>query len=165
MKLLKLVSLVLFFTLTATLSLGFQTSTSDTTWLSMEEAQQTAQQDGKPLFVFVEAEWCGICRQMLQNVFPEDEVSGKLTGNYHPVKIDLDSREEIVFNGKTMTERQFARNMRVSATPTTIFIDENGDELGRHLGGLDQADILRLMAYVTSDQFFEVPFEEFELEG
>lgn len=134
-------------------------------WLTMEEAQKKASVDGKPLFVFIEAEWCGICRQMLKNIFPEEEISEKLTEKYHPVLIDLDSKKQILFNEDKMTEREFARKMEVVATPTTLFFDSDGIELGRQLGGMDKKQIIRLMAYVASDQFFEVTLDEFEMDG
>jgi thioredoxin-related protein len=138
---------------------------SSVSWISMEQAQEKSAEDGKPLFVFVEAEWCGICKRMLANVFPNQDVSDDLMANYHPVKIDLDSKNQIRFNGETMTEREFAREMIVAGTPTTIFFDSAGDELGRQVGFVSIEDLQQLLAYVVSDQFNEVSFEEFQSEG
>ncbi|WP_340103342.1 thioredoxin family protein [Rhodohalobacter sp. 8-1] len=76
--------------------------------------------------------------------------------------IDLDSKKPILFNGNEMTERDFAREMNVSGTPTTIFFDSSGKELGRQVGFIGIEELQRLLAYVNSDRFHEVPFEEFE---
>ena len=166
MKSISISSLLLIISLAFAFTLGFEKfeqHNSNTGWLSLQEAQQKSKVDGKPLFVFVEAEWCGICRQMLQDVFPNEKVAENLSENYHPVIIDLDSKAQVSFNGEEMTEREFVRKMEVVATPTTIFIDSDGIELGRQLGGLDSTQIIRLLAYVASDQFFEVSLEEFEM--
>ena len=168
MKTLNIFFLLLIIGLALAVTLGFEKSdrqSSDTIWMTIQEAQQKSEVDGKPLFVFVEAEWCGICRQMLQNIFPDKNVAEKLSENYHPVIIDLDSKRQVIYNEEEMTEREFARKMEVVATPTTIFIDGDGIELGRQLGGLNSTQIIRLLAYVASDQFFEVSLEEFEMEG
>jgi len=134
-------------------------------WLTMEEAQQASAEDGNPVFVFVEAEWCGICKRMQKNVFPKDAVYAPLMEAYHPVLIDLDSKKEILFNGETMTEREFARKMEVQGTPTTLFFSADGDELGRQVGFIDTDELNLLLAYITSDQFPDVPLEEFKREG
>lgn len=134
------------------------------TWISLTEAQEKSVVDGKPLFIFVEAEWCGFCKQMMNSVFPEPSVTELLTDNFHPVLIDLDSRETIHFNGEVMTERNFARSMQVQQTPTTIFIDENGEVLGSQPGFMDTDELEKLLLYVLSEQFGVVPLSEFTID-
>ncbi len=133
-------------------------------WLSIVEAQEKSESDGRPLFIFVEAEWCGICKRMMNSVFPESTITRLLTNNFHPVLIDLDSRETILFNGEVMTERDFAKMMQVQQTPTTIFIDENGEVLGRQPGFMDTDELEKLLKYVLSDSFEVVPFSEFRID-
>lgn len=136
--------------------------TGDPEWVTLEEAQALSAEDQKPLFVFVEAEWCGICKRMRREVFPDPEVNLMMSEEYHLVSIDLDSRENILFNGNRITQREFARSMEVIGTPTIIFIDSNGAEAGRHIGFLDTSDFHRLLVYVTSHDFGKVSFEKFE---
>ena len=133
-------------------------------WLSVEEAQAQAGEDGKPLFVFVEAEWCGTCKQMLNTVFPDPEISTLVSENYHPVVIDLDSKKQVLFNGKEKTERSFARTMQVQQTPTMIFISSSGEVMGRQPGFMDRSELKQLLHYVLSDQFGEVPVSEFQVD-
>lgn len=136
-----------------------------TEWVDIETAQKLSKEDCNPVFLFFEAEWCGTCKRMLRTVFPQPELHRLLSDNYHAVSIDLDSRNEILFNGRKMTERSLARELEIQATPTLLFLNSNGEELGRFLGFLDEDDFKRLLVYVTSDQFNEVSFEEFMLPG
>ncbi len=133
-------------------------------WLSLEEAQTQAGENGKPIFVFVEAEWCGTCKRMMNTVFPDPEISTLVTEYYHPVIIDLDSNEQVVFNGKEKTERSFARTMQVQQTPTMIFISSSGEVMGRQPGFMDRSELKQLLHYVLSDQFGEVPVSEFQID-
>lgn len=130
-------------------------------WIDLEEAQNLSKEDQKPVFVFVEAEWCGFCKKMKREVFPKNEISGLLNQEYYGVLIDLESKNEISFNGKRMTERDFARSMEVMQTPTMIFLDDKGEELGRQPGYLDSDEFYKLLRYVLSDEFGTVSFSDF----
>lgn len=168
MKTLKILFLILIVAFTFTSYAGISQiagNGSAVNWLSLDEAQKKSAEDGKPLFVFVEAEWCSICKRMLNSVFPKDVVAGPLSDQYHPVSIDLDSKNEIDFNGERMTEREFAQKMEVTGTPTTIFFNTEGEELGRQVGFIDTDELERLLAYITSDQFPDVPLDKFQHEG
>ena len=130
-------------------------------WVKLEKAQQAAVTDGKNIMVFVEAEWCGFCRQMENIVFPQAEIQKIIDEKYHPVTIDLDSRELVRFNGDEMTEREFARTMNVSVTPTFLFINPEGEVLA-HQVGYNPADRFEaLLLFIYSDQFGEISFEEY----
>ena len=133
-----------------------------TEWLDIETAQKLSKSDSRPVFMFFEAEWCGTCKRMLRSVFPQPEVHRLLSENYHSVSIDLDSRKEILFNGRKLTERDLARELEIQATPTLLFLNINGEELGRFRGYMDSDDLEILLVYITSDQFGELSFEEFK---
>ena len=160
MKFLKFLLLVLIFTAATAMNLD-----SSPEWKSMDMAQELAEQDKKPIFIFVEAEWCGLCKQMKRNVFPDGNIKKLLSEQFHMVSIDLDSKNRITFNDKEMTEREFARTMEVMATPTMIFVDYKGEEMGRRPGFMDMEGFNKLLLYVNSDQFTEVSFEDFNAEG
>ncbi len=131
-------------------------------WLSLEEGQTLASEENKILFVFVEAEWCAICKQMKKEVFPNTAILELLEGRFASTRIDLDSKHPVLFNGTTLTERSFAESMEVVATPTLIFADSDGKILGDANGFYDQERLLVLLKYLDSDQFQEVTFLEFE---
>jgi len=130
-------------------------------WLKLEKAQSAATNDGKTIMVFVEAEWCGICRRMENEIFPQVAIQTLIREKYHPVTIDLDSREKVIYNGQEMTEREFARKMNVSATPTIIFINPQGEVLAHQIGFNPADRFESLLNFINSDQFGEMPFEEY----
>lgn len=130
-------------------------------WLKLEEAQKAAEADGKTIMVFVEAEWCGICRQMKSEIFPERVIRKQITANFHPVAVDLDSRKNVLFNGQEMTEREFARKMNVSVTPTILFIDPEGEVMAYQTGFNPVDRFEALLVFINSDEFGELSFEDF----
>jgi thioredoxin-related protein len=134
-------------------------------WKELAEAQIASIDSSKVVFVFVEAEWCGFCKRMKRDVFPKSKISDLMRDEYFSVLIDLESKNELTFNGETMTEREFARNMEVKQTPTMIFLNSKGKELGRQPGYLDEEVFYKLLRYVISDEFGVVSFSEYSADG
>ena len=130
-------------------------------WTPLGEAQEQARVEGKTLFVFVEAAWCSLCKRMKRDALPRDDVRSLLADRYVAVTIDLDSQNEVSFNGKRSTERVFARTMNVQATPTMIFVGPDGSVLGTYAGYVDQDRFHELLRYVVSDVFGDISFDEY----
>ena len=143
---------------------GIANAQSAPTWLSLDEGQVLASTDKKVLFIFVEAEWCGICKRMKKEVFPNADILALLENRFATVSIDLDSKHSVVFNGKDFTERSFAESMDVIATPTMIFADQDGKILGETAGFYGEDRFLLLLSFLDSERFQEMTFEEFEKE-
>ncbi|WP_445665200.1 thioredoxin family protein [Fodinibius sp. AD559] len=137
------------------------TAQSDVNWKSLSEAQELAKENGKKVILFAEAKWCGYCKKMYEEVFPRQTVQDSLEKYFYPVKVDIESDQKIVFNGRSLTEQQLAREFRVSSTPTFIFLDQDGNTIGRQPGFLP-ADIFdKLVAFVGADLTGKKSFKEY----
>lgn len=160
---LKIISLVLCFLITAGSDYLLSQNVSDRSieWLELEKAQELARENSGHVFIFTEAEWCSFCKKMKREIFPVEEVQDLLEANYYPVKIDIESDERLVFNGEQMTQRQFSRSMRISATPTMIFLNGSGDVMGVQPGYLPERTFKALLEYVVSDRYGRVDFEQY----
>lgn len=130
-------------------------------WHAMSEAQQLARENGRKIFVFAEAEWCTYCKRMRSEIFPREDVQSLMEEHYYPVSVDIESDERLTFNGSTMSERAFSRNMRVSATPTLIILDESGEVMGVQPGFLPADVFVPLLEYVVSDSYGKMAFKEY----
>lgn len=130
-------------------------------WYSMKEAQRLAMENGKKVFIYAMAEWCGYCKKMEREVYPDQEVIKTLDTYYYPVILNIESDKTIVFNNETMTEQQFARKFRISATPTFFFLNEKGEILGAQPGYIPADTFNSLLTYVGTDTYAEMKFEEY----
>ncbi|WP_138431478.1 thioredoxin family protein [Fodinibius saliphilus] len=122
-------------------------------WVSLGEAQEKAAQTGKKVFVFAEAEWCGYCKKMKKKVFPEPAVEETMKKYFHSVKVDIESKEKIKFDGEMVSQRNFARRFRIQSTPTMIFIDSDGKILGTQPGYMRAEIFDSLLSYIGAEYY------------
>ena len=80
---------------------------------SWAEAKEKAKAEEKLIFVDAYASWCGPCKRMARNVFPDPEVGAMFNENFICLKIDMEKPENA----------EFASKFPVSAYPTLYFID------------------------------------------
>ena len=83
------------------------------TW---EEALEAAKVQEKIIFVDAYAVWCGPCKRMSKDVFPNKMVGDFYNRNFISVKMDMERGEGLTFRKK----------YPVSAFPTLFYIDHNG---------------------------------------
>lgn len=115
------------------------------TW---SEALVKAQTEDKAIFVDAYASWCGPCKRMAATTFKEQKVGDFFNENFINVKLDMEKDKE----------RKKGFNYSVSAYPTLIFVDQEGEMLHKSVGGKDaekllQAGALALKNNDRSDQY------------
>jgi thioredoxin-related protein len=91
----------------------------------------------KGLVVIFEQLGCPGCEKLHKEVFADPRVAELLSGNFDTLQINIHGNLEVTgFDGKTMTEKEFARKAAVNFTPTTLFLDPSGKEVFRIPGPL-----------------------------
>ncbi len=91
------------------------------TW---KEAIELAKEDGKLIFVDANTSWCGPCKRMAANVFTQQKVGDFYNGRFINMKIDME-KGDVDFRAK----------YNVSAYPTLLFINSEGEIIKKKVGG------------------------------
>ncbi|MFH1046029.1 MAG: thioredoxin fold domain-containing protein, partial [Candidatus Omnitrophota bacterium] len=99
---------------------------------SLEEGLKNAQDQSKPLMVDFFANWCGYCRKLDSETFPNDQVSS-LAEKFVSVKVDTDANQGL------------SRQYNVGGLPTIVFMDSNAKEIRRVIGYRDAAAFAKEM--------------------
>ena len=82
------------------------------------------------MIVDVYTTWCGWCRVMEKQTYGDPEVSAYLKQNFVMVKVNGESSSKMHWQGKELTEKEFARAVGVTGYPATYFLKPNADMLG-----------------------------------
>ena len=98
------------------------------------EALAKSKSEGKLIFVDAYAEWCGPCKRMAAQVFPDPKAGEYYNNNFVCMKIDMEKEENA----------EFASKFPVSAYPTLLFIDDKGALAAKQVGALDVTGLLDL---------------------
>lgn len=70
-------------------------------WLTWEQAVEKSKTQKKKIFVDVFTDWCGWCKVMDRNTFPDAEVAKLLNEDFYAVKFNAEQTADVVFNNVT----------------------------------------------------------------
>jgi len=70
-------------------------------WMSFEEAVEKSKTEKRKIFIDVFTDWCGWCKVMDKNTFPDPEIAKVLNENFYPVKLNAEQTADVVFRGTT----------------------------------------------------------------
>lgn len=120
---------------------------------------------GKKAILFMyEQEGCPLCLYMKQNVLNRSDVQDIYRKHFTSFTIDLFGAVPLKdFKGRDITEKAFAAEARVRATPTFAFHDLNGAEIVRITGAVrDVAEFKLLAEFVASGAYRNRQFAEYK---
>jgi thioredoxin-related protein len=96
----------------------------------LSEELEIAREEGKQgVFLFFEMDECPFCHRMKQTVLNQPEVQEYFKQHFHSLSIDVEGDIDIVdFEGSDTTQKEFARQNRVRATPLLAFAPSGVEE-------------------------------------
>ncbi len=101
-----------------------------------ESVLAKAKKENKLVFVDAYAVWCGPCKKIAKEVFPQEEVGSFFNKNFVNVKMDMERGEGLAL----------ASAYAVTAYPTFLFVNGNGDLVHKGLGYHSKEEFLELGA-------------------
>lgn len=118
---------------------------------TFEQALKAASEQNKKVFVDFYATWCGPCKMMEQNTFPEQRV-----GEYFNAKF-INCR----INAEDKAVSAVANKYRVKAFPTLMIVDAEGTVVRSQEGGMSADQLLKWAKTAMGDMMtYEQMFEK-----
>jgi len=149
-------------------------------WMSFEEAVEKSKTEKRKIFIDVFTEWCGWCKVMDKNTFPDPEVAKLLNEKFYPVKFDAEQTNDVVFRGTTFKFVPYGNkgvhqlaaallNNQMSY-PNFIFLDEDFRIIpliqgSNSLPGYRKPQEFHLfLSYVGRDYYQKVSLQDYQKE-
>lgn len=121
-------------------------------WMPIDHAMAEANESEKLILVDIYEVGCRFCRQMKREVYPSETIRTLIDRSFHPVQIDGNSDETILYQGETITEKEFASKMGVTAFPFTVVLDANGNVIDKRRGYMGTSDLSRFLNNALSEE-------------
>jgi len=100
--------------------------------LVLPEEIADAARESKRVMLYFEQDGCPYCKRMVEVTFRDARVSGRMQQRFVPIALNIwGDREVTTPDGKTMSEKQLAAQLKVQFTPTLVFLDEKGGVAAR----------------------------------
>lgn len=122
---------------------------------SWAEAKEKAKAEQKLIFVDAFASWCGPCKRMAAQVFPDAKVGDFFNPNFINLKIDMEKPENAEFAGK----------YPVSAYPTLMILDAEGKVVQKSVGALNADGLIAFGQKAIGKSDVSVDYEKGYNEG
>lgn len=116
-----MVALALFFAVSAAYAQGIEFQDK-----SYAEVLKMAKKQKKLVFIDVYTSWCGPCKQMAKEIFTQQKAGEFYNTRFFNIKLDAEKNAD----GKAVAAR-----FGVSAYPTMLFVDGDGELIYRLVGG------------------------------
>jgi thioredoxin-related protein len=120
-------------------------------FLDMREEAAAAGREGKRLLVYFGQDGCPYCRELMQNNFSQREIVEKTRRHFVAIALNMWGDREVTWtDGRTMSEKDFARLLKVQFTPTILFLDGGGRVVARLNGYLPPKRFSAALDYVAA---------------
>jgi thioredoxin-related protein len=110
---------------------GIAFVSQDTKWADILAKAKT---ENKVIFMDAYTTWCGPCKKMAADVFPQKEVGDYFNKQFVNVKMDMEKGEGV----------DLAKKYKIRAYPTYLFIDGNGELVHKSSGLMPAPDFIKV---------------------
>jgi thiol-disulfide isomerase/thioredoxin len=119
------------------------------------EALEKAKNEELLIFVDAYASWCGPCKRMAAQTFPDPKAGEFFNANFLNLKIDMEKPENA----------EFAQKYPVNSYPTLMFIDAEGIIVLKEIGGKNVDQLLETGRKALGKNDKSIDFEKKYAEG
>jgi thioredoxin-related protein len=111
-------------------------------FLEFPQDVKEAARERKRLMLYFWQDGCIYCKRFVETTLAERAIEERVRRHFVAVALDIYGARELEWmDGRRMSEKALAQELKVTATPTMVFLDEKG------------AIALRLVGYVPAERF------------
>ena len=138
-------------------------------WMTFSQAVTKSQQQRKKVFIDFYTSWCGWCKKMDATTFVDPAIVAYMEKNFYSVKFNAETRDTIFFKDKAYIFRpeykanEFAAQMLNGSMsyPTSVYLDEDLNEIGPVPGYLTAEQLLPVLKYFGEDIYKSKKWEDY----
>lgn len=131
-------------------------------WYSFTEGIAKAKKENKYVFIDFYTDWCGYCKKLDKETYSNEKVYKYMNDKFVPIKVNAESDEKVIFDGKPITKAELARSFSVASYPSMFFMETEKKSIGQLPGFVSAKDFLTIASYVGSNAFKTKSIDEYK---
>lgn len=124
-------------------------ASKDISWNDYTPGMALAGKEGKSIFLYFHAAWCGYCVKLKKETFTDDRVKAYLNDHFVSIGVDTDKREKL------------ARQWGVRGLPTLWFLEADGTKISNLPGFVNADQLLAILQYIHTQSYKTMNFQEY----
>jgi thioredoxin-related protein len=141
-------------------------------WHTFQEAIALSKTEKKKIFIDVFTDWCGWCKVMDRNTFPDPVIAKYMNEHFYAVKLNAEMKDTVLFNNYSFVNpspntprstHQLASSLlnNQMSYPTTVYLDENFSMLTQVPGYRKPEELEPILKFFGDNAFKTQKWEDY----
>lgn len=118
-------------------------------WNGYTPGMALAEKEGKSIFLYFHASWCGYCGKLKKETFTDDRVKAYLNDHFVSISVDTEKQGEL------------AGQWGVRGLPNMWFLESDGAKISNLPGFVDADQLLPILQYIHTQSYKTMNFKEY----
>ncbi len=154
--------LIILTLITYTLSVHILYAKPRIKWYDFNTGIKLAKKHNVPVVIDFFDKSCRWCVVMDRETFSDRAVIKKLDKYYISIRVNMSSRDKIIYRGIRFSSKEFASILGVEGLPTTVFMDKEGVLVSKIPGYIKRNKFLSLLSYFKDECYKkEISFNDY----
>ena len=131
-------------------------------FLDIREDVEEATSEGKRVLLYFYQDGCPYCAKLVTDNFGQIDIAEKTKKHFDTIALNMwGDREVVDFAGMDVTEKEFAKALKVQFTPTLLMLNESGDVVIRINGYFAPNKFSAVLDYVGKKMESQMEIREY----